>query len=203
MTTEPKPPSEADKATAAIKELLEGLTPLDPDALPKFANVETGLSDPPAYMLRLLLLGLMKFPDVGSAEKVWWQTPVRFKGQDFLIRDYKFGTWTIEAAKPSEAAAHVAELRGRLRTACSKLDAALADELRAEVKGERYALVNSFYRLKALYDDYRGRTEESVKAFEALKDAKEEPGKLFSVYNKRIKAETRAAHDAFGLVGAF
>lgn len=203
MSTKPKARSDADKATAAIKELMQGFTPLDPDALPKFANVETGLSNPPAYMLRLLLLGLMKFPDLGGAEKVWWQTPVRFKGQDFLIRDYKFGTWTIEAAKPSEAAAHVAELQGRLRTACGKLDAALADELRAEVKGERYALINSFYRLNALYDDYRTRTEEAVKAFDALKDAQEEPGKPFSAHNKRIKAETRAAHDAFGLVGAF
>jgi hypothetical protein len=120
-------------------------------------------------VLRLLLLGVLKFPDLGSADKIWWQTPVRFKDQDFLIHDYKFDSWSIEAAKPAQAAAHAAELQGRLRSACGKLDAALADELRAEVKAERYVLVNSFYRLNALYEDYRVRTQASVEALDALK----------------------------------
>lgn len=202
MTTEPKQQSDSEKAAAAIRELLAGFTPLDPKALPTFKNVESWLHDPPAYVLRLLLLRFMGFPNLGPDEKVHWQTAFRFKDQDFLIRDFKFETWTIEAAKPVEAA-HVGELKGRLRAAAKKLDAVLADELRADVKAERYALVNTFYRLNKLYDDYRARTEESVKAFDALKDAKDEDGKLFSVHNKRIAAETRAAHDAFGLVGAF
>jgi hypothetical protein len=195
--------TEVDKAQAYVRNLLAGLTPLDPKALPGFANVKTGITDPPAYVVRLLLLGLLGFPDLGPDEKVWWQTAFRFNNQDFLVRDHKFGTWSIEAASPKDAAPFVDELERRLRGASGKVDTALVDELRGEVKAERYWLVNSFYRLHALYEDYRDRTSASVKAYDALADAKDEPGKLFSVYNARIKAQTRAAHDAFGLLGAF
>ena len=194
------PTSNAEKAEAYIRHLLAGLTPIDLDELPEFSNVKTGISDPPGYVLRLLLIGLLRFPDLGPDEKVRWQTVFRFKGQDFLVRDFKFDTWTIEAAMPDQAKPLVVELEGRLRGAAGKLDAALIDELRGEVKAERYWLVNSFFRLNALYEDYRERTRASVAAFDEIKD---QPGKGIEVYNARIRAQARAAHDAFGLLGAF
>lgn len=195
--------NKAAGAIAYIRELLAGLTPLDPNQLPKFTNLKTGLMDPPAYVVRILLLGVMGFPDLGAEEKVWWQTPFRFKGQDFLVRDYKFGSWTIEAGSLADAAPLLEELHSRIRGASGKLDTALVGELRDEVKAERYWLVNSFHRLNALYETYRDRTIASVAAYDALADAKDAPGELVGVFNARIKTETQAAHDAFGLVGAF
>lgn len=60
-----------------------------------FHSISTGNYDPPAYIVRIILIDLLGLPDYGRMDKVWWHTLFNYKDKTFLIRDYKFGSWSI------------------------------------------------------------------------------------------------------------
>src|SRR5262245_29938022 len=97
------PPKEHDigaKKMNARKKLLgilEGIAPHRPsrdEHMFTFENVSTGNFDPPAYIVAFLFLNVLSYQDFGSSEKVWWHTFFKYRGYVFLLRDYKFGSWS-------------------------------------------------------------------------------------------------------------
>lgn len=59
--------------------------------------------DPPAYIVKIIMIVFLKLKYIRSRGKVSWYTYFKFRNYYFRIRDYKFGTWTLEGlVEPSE-----------------------------------------------------------------------------------------------------
>ena len=59
-------------------------------------NLSAKNFDPPSYVVQILFLNILQMANYGPMEKICWHTYFEYKNQLFMIRDYKFGTWTIE-----------------------------------------------------------------------------------------------------------
>src|SRR5215467_1071040 len=115
--------SDKSKLVAAMA----GIAPYNPsggESFFDFTNISTQNYDPPAYMVAFVFFNGMGFHNYGEMiEKVWWHTYFSYKGHDFIIRDYKFGTWSLEARKgDADATALVPELAGKIRVASRHAD---------------------------------------------------------------------------------
>jgi hypothetical protein len=193
----------ASNAADGIKKLLDGFTALA--SVDKgLATIRTGLTKPPAYLVQLLLLGFMQFHDLGPDDKVSWQTAFAFKDHVFLIRDYKFGTWSIEASSSDTLGRIGDEVESRIRGAAGLLDGAVEEEFREEVKAGRYWLINTYPKLWPLFSAYRERTIAALEKVDALgRDTASDFSGWITLHNKKMRAEAAAGHEAFGLLGAF
>ena len=59
-------------------------------------TILANIFNPPLYIIEIIFFGLLKFKNFGSMDKVWWHTYFRYKDFLFMIRDYKFNSWSIE-----------------------------------------------------------------------------------------------------------
>lgn len=87
----------AEEKLKLIFKDLKGINPKDINPRYGFRNILIRNFDPPTYIVRLILLEILKLKDYGKMDKVWWHTYFEFQGFEFMIRDYKFGSWTLEA----------------------------------------------------------------------------------------------------------
>ena len=87
----------AEEKLKLILKDLKGFNPKDISPIYGFKNILIRQFDPPAYIVRLILLEVLKLKDYGKMDKVWWYTYFEFNGFEFMINDYKFGSWTIKA----------------------------------------------------------------------------------------------------------
>ena len=61
-----------------------------------FRNILYQNYDPPAYIVKIIMIVILKLKFVRSSGKVSWYSYFKFRQNYFKIRDYKFGTWTLE-----------------------------------------------------------------------------------------------------------
>lgn len=157
-----------------IREALSGVEPLKVEGIDrdKFQNVSVGNYDPPSYIVQILFLNVLGCADFGSEEKVWWHTYFRFKGHTFLIRDYKFGTWSIEVNNTdNETNRIVDELKGRIRHASHFVDRVLYELLKNEVEQECFFLQNHYSTLSSLYMFLEAKTKDAIGQYDAPEDS--------------------------------
>jgi len=117
-------------------------------------------------------LNVLKYKDFGPEDKVWWHTFLKYKKHNFLIRDYKFGTWSLEIqnSKPISKNEEIAtELVAKIKSAASHANTLLSKELKKEVDKERFWINNSFLPLKDAYYFYLKEAKKSIKKFEKIK----------------------------------
>lgn len=90
--------SEIEETKEKIGLILKDLEPIryDNDPLEEFNGArEKYSSDPPSYIVRLILFIFADFVDYGSWDKTYWHTFLEYKGTEFAIEDNKFGNWSI------------------------------------------------------------------------------------------------------------
>ncbi|MGO9738796.1 MAG: hypothetical protein ACLPVO_15385, partial [Desulfomonilaceae bacterium] len=159
------------KPEKAIQTALSGITPYilrGEYGNPMFGNISAGNDDPPAYVVAFLFLNVLKFKNYGPwREKTWWHTYLLFKGTPYILRDFKFGTWTLGAPKTADVDKNVVqELVHRIRSAGRQADKLLKEELLAKVdKGECW--INNFYgTLRGAFNYYQEDVRAALTAVE-------------------------------------
>lgn len=193
-----------------IETALSGVTKFAPDPKAEhihYGNVSTGNSDPPAYLVAFLFLHVMGFKNYGRMEKVWWHTYFEFKGTPYLIRDYKFGTWSLEAPKDEAPDKKVvASLLRRISSAARQADKLLAEALGKQIQKGEYWINNGYRTLREAYEFYKDEIRQSkakidrISSTDISRYSMQERGKHF---NKKRTLEEAHAFKLFPLIIAF
>ncbi len=107
-----------------IAKIFTGITELDDDVdIFKFNNISVRNYDPPAYIVRIILIDVLGLRDCGPMDKVRWHTVFSYKDKTFMMRDYKFGSWSIESDTNDEQThAVVSELKRKIKIAANNLE---------------------------------------------------------------------------------
>jgi len=149
-----------------IRQILKDLTPFEPRSNDycKYVSILTGIYNPPSYMVEILLLAILGFEDYGRMEKVLWHTYFHYKNCAFMIRDYKFGSWTIEGTGKDERVLRLAEaIRDKVIKASKVLDRALHSILKARLEKEKFYLKNVYHKLSSIYEFYEKKVLGALK----------------------------------------
>jgi hypothetical protein len=187
---------------------IEPYEPQDDDSIFSYKNVSTGNYDPPAYIVAFVFFFVLGYKNFGAFEKVWWHTYFRYKNIPFLIRDYKFGTWSLEAKTDIEVAKKlVPELKGKIRSAARHADNILKAEFKAEIEKGQFYINNGYGKLRSTYEFYLEETKAAVAALdefvvqEALK--KHNMQEIADSHNRRIHLETLVTYRTIPLINTF
>jgi len=199
--------SDTSKLIAAMNGV-EAFEPRKDDSIFSYKNISTGNYDPPAYVVAFIFLYVLKFRNFGSFEKIWWHTYFQYKNTVFLIRDYKFGTWSLEAKTDSEAAIElVPEIIGKIRSAARHGDKILRSAFKAEIDKGQFYLNNGYGKLRSAYEFF---LEETNAALAVLEDfAAQESGKKHDLqeitenHNRRLHLQRIVSYRAIPLINAF
>ncbi len=133
-----------------IKEPMNGIESVEMDsgALFRFHTVSWGNYMPPAYIVELIFLGILGLPNYGEFEKIKWHTYIRYKDVCFMIRDYKFGSWSIEVEENNETTEKIAtEIKEKIVKASRYLDKILYKVLKKDVEEGKFFLNNIYGKL--------------------------------------------------------
>src|SRR5258708_25891317 len=130
----------------------------------KLRTVAHGNYAPPAHIVALLVFAVLELDDLGSLDKIRWQALFEFRGAIFLIRDYKFGSWSLESEASDDAThALIDEIKGLLRRASKPADELLQDILHREILRSNYHLNNVYYKLQSMHEFFRRRVRTTVR----------------------------------------
>ena len=125
---------------------------------PELVNVSTGNYYPPSYIVRIIFLGILGFKNFGRLDKVLWHTFFRYKDFTFMIRDYKFYSWTIESIREdSKTIQLVEDIKRKIFKASEILDKIIYNELKIEITKERFYLKNMYNQLLSIYQFYEDK----------------------------------------------
>lgn len=119
-----------------------------------FENVSVGNSTPPAYIVAFLFLNVLGYEDFGPSDKVWWHTFFSYRGHVFLVRDYKFGTWSLESRHRNVSDEIVKQVVAKIQSASKHADDLLERELRKEIAQENFWIENGYLWLRETYEFY-------------------------------------------------
>ena len=190
---------------------MNGIEPFEPrkdDSIFTYKNISTGNYDPPAYIVAFIFFSILKFRNLGGFEKIWWHTYFRYKDIVFLIRDYKFGTWSLEARNDLEVATKlVPEIIGKIRSAARHADKILNAEFKAEIDKGQFYINNGYNKLHSSYEFFLEETNAALVALEEF--ATQESNKshdlqeITEAHNKRLHLERIVTYRAIPLVNAF
>jgi hypothetical protein len=187
---------------------IEAHSPNRDEHMFSFENVSTGNFEPPAYIVAFLFLNVLGYNDFGSSEKVWWHTFFNYRGHVFLLRDYKFGSWSLEVRKGSPVPAElVAQVIGKIQSASRHADELLSLELKKKINDEKFWLHNGFSSLKAAYDFYAKELGQAIAALQKTveRQAKTKPsiGQWAKRMNEKARVELIVSYRAFPLLVSF
>jgi hypothetical protein len=199
--------SDKTKLIAAMSGI-EAFAPGKGNSIFNYKNVSTGNFDPPAYIVAFIFFYVLKFRNFGSLEKVWWHTYFQYKNTVFLIRDFKFGTWSLETKTDSEAAiALVPEIIGKIRAAARHSDRILKSKFKAEMNRGQFYLNNGYGKLRSAYEFFLEETKAALMALEDFtvqESAKEHDLQdIAENHNKRLHLQNIVSYRAIPLITAF
>ncbi len=158
-----------------IKLILKEFKPFDPKSkdYSEFINISTGNYTPPSYIVQILLLGILGLKNYGSMDKVSWHTFVQYKAFPFMIRDYKFSSWTIEGRrKDKETIQLVKKIQNKIIKASKIVVKILYTKLKSEVEKGRFYLNNVYHKLFSIYKFYEQRVSDAIKEYKEIKKSK-------------------------------
>jgi hypothetical protein len=202
-------------AKEKIVRIFTGISPLDnyPDIF-GFHNISIRNFDPPAYIVRVVLIEILGLPDYGRMDKVWWHTIFNYKGRTFLIRDYKFGTWSIESDINDEFSNKAAlEIKKKIKVASKNLDKVLFESLKRSAEGGNFFIKNLSHTLSSIYYFYVRKTKDAIgdaKQNERdIAESKKNSGTSGSrevitrLINKRLELNRIVFNYAYSMIHAF
>jgi len=193
---------------------MSGIEPYEPqggDSIFSYKNISTGNYDPPAYIVAFVFFFVLGYKNFGGFEKVWWHTYFRYKNIPFLIRDYKFGTWSLEAKTDIETANDlVPELQGKIRSAARHADKILKAEFKAEIEKGQFYINNAYGKLRSSYEFYLEETKAAVVALEEFvaqealkKHDMQDMQEIVDSHNKRLDLERVITYRTIPLINTF
>lgn len=173
-----------------------------------FENVSTGNYDPPAYIVAFLFLSALGYKDFGSSEKVWWHTFFTYRGHVFLLRDYKFGSWSLEALKGHAVPPDVLrQIIAKIQSGSRHTDELLSQELKKKISQEKFWLHNGYRSLKAAFTFYADELKSTIAHLErALKRHTKNKSSLKNIggrWNESARLEQVVSYWAFPLFVSF
>ena len=124
-----------------IQEILKELTQVEEREIntPKFITVSLGNFDPPSYIVEIIFLNVLGFPNYGPEEKVRWHTFFRFNNNVYMIRDYKFDTWSLECTRDTETLEKdIGFIKWRIKKAARYLDKILKNQVLSLLLGRAH-----------------------------------------------------------------
>ncbi len=145
--------------------MMSGIQPYRPGdhPLPTFANVSTNNLDPPAYMVAFVFLDILGFENRGGEEKVLWHTYFEYKDHLFKIRDYKFGSWSLEATGDLDTArALVPEIVGKVQAASHRADKLLRSEFKELITNDEFFINNAYIKLRTIYEFHAAEVQSAL-----------------------------------------
>ena len=190
---------------------MAGIEPYRPDgqnSVYTFSNISTGNTHPPAYIVAFVFLAMLKFENYGSAEKVWWHTYFKYKNVPFLIRDYKFGSWSLESKDDIESAKKlVPEVEGKIRRASRYADKLLEAEFKKVIQKGEFYIHNAYRKLRDAYEFYRTETEIALdivtKHHEKRSAEKPDTHRAVQLHNESLDLQTRLVYRSVPLMTSF
>jgi len=195
--------------TNKIRLIFKDFEPLEPksDDLFKFVNILTQNYNPPAYIVQILLLGILGFKNYGRMDKVLWHTYFRYKNRPFMIRDYKFGSWTVKGLGSDEEMVQLAkEIQNKIIKSSKVLDKVLYNELKSEVEKERFYLNNVYHKLFSIYDFYEEKVLDTIRECEKFEKDIKKPEKISDIvenFNIKLTYEKTISKYSFALILSF
>lgn len=193
-----------DKIKLIFKDL-KVQNPREIDPLYGFRNILLKNFDPPVYIVRLIFIDILKLKDYGKMDRVWWHTYFRFQGYDFKIRDYKFGSWTLEVnceekyiirkeIKPGIFFETIDEdsdlykvsllILSKLKKAAKILIPYFKNEYLDDSKIENYYIYNTYEKLESIYLFFKNRLELALQKYNSLLVKKDNTN-----FRKKLKIE--------------
>jgi hypothetical protein len=128
-----------------------------------FRSVSVRNIDPPAYVMAFLFLSILKLRNFGEMEKVWWHTYFTYKGIVFLIRDYKFGTWSLEIRSDFEITdSLLRQVLGKVTAAGRQAGKILEGELAIQIQSGEFWIKNNYHSLLASYEFFLEEAESAM-----------------------------------------
>lgn len=182
-----------------VKKIFYGLEVFKPESLKKknnevFRNILVNMYNPPAYMVKIIMIDILNLPSFGREDKVLWHTYFKFQNHHFKIRDYKFGTWTLIGLTDNEDIfeetlkigdmIHSREkikedssiyktaliLKKKIIIASSLYNNYFQKEIFDKKKIDNYFLLSSYNKLLNIYNFFKNKLEESMKDLEKFKE---------------------------------
>jgi hypothetical protein len=187
---------------------IEPYEPKDDDSLFPFINISTGNTIPPAYIVAFVFFSPLGFKNYGGFEKIWWHTYFKYKDCPFLIRDFKFGSWSLESRGDIEAAKSlVPEIAGKIRNASRYADRLLQLEFKKKIDQGQFYINNGYGKLSRAYKFYVSEVQSALDKllkFQA-KPASEKPDlKDFARrHNKRLLLENVLTYRCYPMMMSF
>ena len=196
--------------SSKLANCLAGITEYEPktdDSLFTFENVSAGNYDPPAYIVAFIFLHVLKYKNYGRFEKIWWHTYFTFKDLPFMVRDYKFGSWSLESRSDLSAAKKlVPELQRRIKAASHYADRLLQREFQKEIDKGAFYIKNVHGVLSRTYGFYLKELRSSLRRVHLLRDRKPESTRMkgtVAIHDKLIAAIERLTYRAIPLMITF
>ncbi len=173
-----------------------------------FRNVSVKNIDPPAYVMAFLFLRILKFPNFGEMDKVWWHTYFTYNDVVFLIRDYKFGTWSLEIRSDFKiTASFLRRALGKLIAAGRRAGKMLEDELANHIQNGEFWIKNNYHSLLASYEFFFEEAESAADAwrsFEAVPEREKfDMDAITARLNERLRLEQILAFRCMPLISSF
>lgn len=188
---------------------IQPYTPGERESFLEFKNVSTQNYQPPAYMVAFVFFNALGYHNYGEMiEKVWWHTYFTYKGCTFLVRDYKFGTWSLESRGDIETAkALVREVIGKIQCASRYADRLLEKELRGQIDSGDFSINNGYGKLRRAYEFYLDEARSAMKAIEEFDTsaATKKPTfhEIADHHNRRLHLKNVLAYRAVPLMTTF
>jgi hypothetical protein len=137
---------------------------------------------PPTYVVFHTLCTVAGFRWHAFPEKSVWQVHVRYKGRLFSIEDWKRGAWLVRGVEDSPLCRQLAGELSRKITAASKLAENKMEPLfAAEVDRGNFYVVNSYFRVRPLYEHFRKEVADLIHERDETTRAWRETSKHFDL----------------------
>lgn len=202
--------------TEKIRQICRDFEPLDAEKhdIFEFETISSGNSEPPVYIVSLLL-NFLGFKKYGGIEKVKWLTMMKFKGFVFELHDYKFGVWTIAGLKSDikEDKNRMEKLADEIKAifinSAPHFDKELNKALISNIKKNNFYFNNVYRKLYNYYNFYYKKVNNGLRRVEKvrLSTKKEQIKTPFGEMSSIILADRKTGEDipyfTFALMNSF
>lgn len=169
-----------------------------------FRNILVNIFNPPAYVVKIVMISVLNLKYIRGNGSVSWYAYFKFRNSYFRIRDYKFGSWTLEGLideydiirnhinKDSEIFKAALIIQKKIRRASKIFNKYFMDYVLSNIKSNKindYYLKSSFNKLLNIYNFFKGELDDSSHEFETFKKRGENRVKIEETNGEEIEIE--------------
>ena len=195
-----------DKIQAALTGIEKDDSPFD-----RGTCIVAGIIEPPSYIVRSVLCGILGLPCYRGGDKSEWETYIVYRGHQFLIRDWKRSSWSIDSPLDSKTVRQIGRaLERKVKLASQVFDKALAAELAQSVEKGDFYIENAYYKIRFLFEFFRDQAhsfldklEKETARIKSGPSSKAIDRWLSSAMNRITKLERCASHNACAMIAFY